>query len=84
MNLLQHTYKATDTENDEENLSPNTDAGMLDSLASIGDDLEEEEDESQLSLSRVSFLNTQQDDQQPVEIFLTLYLTSWLLGWCTR
>ncbi|KAF9301143.1 hypothetical protein BGZ74_007052 [Mortierella antarctica] len=52
LNRLQHTHKATDTENDEENLSPNTDAGMLDSLASIGDDLEEEEDESQLSLSR--------------------------------
>ncbi|KAG0034287.1 hypothetical protein BGZ81_005391 [Podila clonocystis] len=50
LNHLQHAHNATDTENDE-NLPPHADADLLDSLASIGD-VEEEEDESQLSVSR--------------------------------
>ncbi|KAF8931342.1 hypothetical protein BGZ52_012797 [Haplosporangium bisporale] len=50
---LQHTHKVADAENNEENGSTNTstDLQLLD-LASIGDDLEDEEDESQLSVSK--------------------------------
>ncbi|KAF9213088.1 hypothetical protein BGZ59_005946 [Podila verticillata] len=54
---LQHTHKVADAENNEENGSTNTstDLQLLD-LASIGDDLEDEEDESQLSVSKVPVL----------------------------
>lgn len=53
MNHLQHTHK-TNSENNEE-IEPTIADMDLDTLASIGDDLEEEEDESQLSVCKVSF-----------------------------
>ncbi|KAG0331467.1 hypothetical protein BG000_010901 [Podila horticola] len=50
MNHLQHTHKTNSEYNEE--IEPTITDMDLDTLASIGDDLEEEEDESQLSVCK--------------------------------